>query len=101
MAYIEIPDVVLERAEEFNRLCRENPRSIPSDDYADFCGINKSVFRTLVERGECPFGFGKQAGPYGRGFARLPMLAAYNWHTCGALYLSINNVNWREMMRSG
>lgn len=97
MAYIEIPEVIFERAKELNKLCSDYPRTIPSDAYAEFCGIDKETFRTLVQRGECPFGFGKNKSEFGRGFAKLPTLATYNWHTCGILYVpNVSTSGWRE-----
>ena len=74
----QIPQCIIDRQEELNRLCEEHPVTIPVNDAAKFLGMAPESLRESISTGSCPFGLGWQKVAGGNRAYCIPTLVFYH-----------------------
>lgn len=72
-----IPDCIIDRIDELNRLCDENPLTLSVPQVAKFLHINADGLRYSIERGQCPFGLCWQKGKNAYRAFTIPTVTFY------------------------
>ena len=83
-AVFKMPQCVIERFAELEKLCEEYPVTIPADKAAKFLGMAPESLRESISTGSCPFGLGWQKTAGGnRGFC----IPTHLFFVCNAPHL--------------
>ena len=82
----KVPQPILNKMEELNRLVDENPNFIPLPKCATFLSMDEDGLRRAIENRQCEFGLAWQRPNAANRAFKIPTLTFVAWYTKGVMW---------------